>query len=123
MIDNVSLKIMNELCHNGLYSNVELARKLGISVATVAKKINTMIEKGMMVIKAMPNPIIMGYRYQAFIGLSVDLKKIDSVCDRLKENIHVHMVTTSFGRFDILLIVFFRESEMLQDMLNKSCYE
>ena len=117
MLDKISIKIMNELCHDGRYSNVVLARKLGFNVATVAKKINAMIEKRIIVIKALPNPSIMGYDSQAFIGLSVDLKKINNVCDRLTKYKHTFMVTTSFGRYDILLIVFFHKKDMLHDFI------
>lgn len=119
MLDNTSLRIMNELCHDGRFSNVRLAQKLGISAVTVAKKINTMIEEGVIAIKAMPNPAKMGYHAQAFIGLYVDLKKIDSICEQLTEHPHVNSVITSFGRFNVLLIVFFREWGMLQNFLRE----
>jgi DNA-binding Lrp family transcriptional regulator len=119
MLDKISLKVMSELCHDGRSSNVKLAQKLGISAVTVAKKINAMIEDAIIAIKAMPNPAKMGYQAQAFIGLSVDLKKIDSVCDQLTDNPHINTVVTSFGRFDILLIVFFPEWETLQNFIKE----
>ena len=75
MIDDISFKMMTELRRDGRATNAQLARKLGISMATVAKKFNAMIEDGVIVIKAMPNPYIMGYHSQAFIGLSIDFKK------------------------------------------------
>lgn len=119
MIDQTSFNIMRELRQDGRISNARVARKLGISMATVAKKINAMINQGVMVIKAMPNPAIMGYHCQAFIGLSVDSNKKYAVCDRLVGNMHVNMVTTCYGRFDVLLIVFFHELEMLYAFLKE----
>jgi Lrp/AsnC family transcriptional regulator for asnA, asnC and gidA len=110
---------MNELCHDGRSSNVRLAQKLGISAVTVAKKINTMIEKGVIAIKAMPNPARMGYQAQAFIGLYVDLEKVESVCEQLTKNPHVNSIVTSFGRFNVVLIVFFHEWGMLQDFIKE----
>jgi Lrp/AsnC family transcriptional regulator for asnA, asnC and gidA len=119
MLDKNSLKILNELCHDGRYSNAKLAHKLSINVATVAKKINAMIEEGVIVIKAMPNPAKMGYQAQAFIGLYVDFKKMDSVCNQLMDNPHVNTMVDSFGRFNVLLIVFFREWKMLQNFIQE----
>lgn len=119
MVDKISLKIMKELCHDGRSSNVQLARRLGLSIQTVAKKVNAMVENGTIVIKAMPNPAIMGYQAQACIGLFVDLKKLDVVFNQLKNNIHVNMVTTCFGKFDILIFVFFSDFLMLQDYIKE----
>lgn len=110
---------MDELCHDGRSSNVELAQRLGLSVATVAKKIKAMIETGIIVIKAMPNPMKVGYKTQAFIGLHVDLKKVDSVCNLLMDNINVNTMAITFGRFNILLVVFFRELQMLIDFIKE----
>lgn len=119
MLNNISFKIMRELCHDGRYSNVKLAQKLGISAVTVSKKINAMIEEGMISIKAMPNPAKMGYHAQVFIGLRVDLDKIQSVCKKLVDNNHVNMVANSFGRFDVLLIAFFFDYRMLQNFIGE----
>lgn len=119
MLDKNSLKIIHELCHDGRSNNVELARRLNLSVRTVAKKVNELIDKDIIAIKAMPNPAKMGYQAQAFIGMSVDLKKIDNIYHQLQTNIHVNMVTTSFGRFDILIFVFFRDLTTLQDYIKK----
>ena len=102
---------------DGRATNVEIARKLGINVATVAKKINSIIEKGMIVINAMPDPIIMGYRVKALIGLEAEPKQIDTVCSFLQQDPHVHMVSSCLGRFDILAIVFFENIVLLQEYL------
>jgi DNA-binding Lrp family transcriptional regulator len=114
MIDKTSLKIVGELCHDGRTNNIELAQKLGVSVLTVAKKINYMIEEGIITIKAMPNPIKMGYQAKAFIGLYVDINKIETICSHLIKDNRVNTVTICFGRFNILLIVFSRDWENLE---------
>jgi Lrp/AsnC family transcriptional regulator for asnA, asnC and gidA len=119
MLDDISFKILLELCHDGRSSNAKLARKLGISVVTVAKRVNALIKEGVIEIKAIPNRVKMGYRAQAFIGLDVDLKKIDSVCAQLMNNSHISKALTSFGRFDVLLILCFREWEMLQNFIEE----
>jgi DNA-binding Lrp family transcriptional regulator len=114
MIDNINLKLIFELYHDGRLSNVKLAKKLGINVLTVARRIRELVNEGVITIKAMPNPIKMGYKTGAFVGLDVDLKKIDSVCTQLVENTNVNLVTTCFGRFDVILIAYSRNMETMQ---------
>jgi Lrp/AsnC family transcriptional regulator for asnA, asnC and gidA len=117
MIDKTSLNIIRELRHDGRASNVQLARKLGVSMSTVAKKIKTMIDNHVIVIKAMPNPNLLGYHSQTVVGLSVDLKQKDHICRQLSENVHVNMVTTCFGRFDILLLIFTPDMDRTYDFI------
>ena len=119
MFDDISFKIMLELCQDGRASNAKLAKKLGINVSTVAKRTNAMIGEGLIAIKAVPNPVKMGHQVAAFIGLDVNLKKIGSVCAHLVNNTHIHLVVSSFGRFDILLIVYFPDWGMLQNFIRE----
>jgi Lrp/AsnC family transcriptional regulator, regulator for asnA, asnC and gidA len=117
MIDETSFKIIIELSQGGRSSNVKIAKKLGVSVLTVAKRINAMIEGGIIAIKAVPNPNKMGYYANAFIGLHVELKSVDNVCARLIDNPHVSMVVNCFGRYDVLLNADFRDWENLHDFV------
>lgn len=119
MIDKTSFQIMLELCRNGRASNAKIAHTLGLSVLTVAKKINAMIANDVFAIKAIPNPVKMGYQASAFIGLKVDLKRMDDICAHLANNVHVNLVVTCFGRFDILLLVYFSEWHLLQTFVSK----
>lgn len=117
MLDKLSFQVMLELCRNGRASNAKIAQTLGISELTVAKKINTMIANDVFAIKAIPNPLKMGYQASAVIGLKVDLKHIDNICVQLADNIHINLLVTCFGRFDILLLVYFSEWQMLQSFI------
>jgi Lrp/AsnC family transcriptional regulator, regulator for asnA, asnC and gidA len=123
MLDKTSLKILNELCHDGRYTNIELAKKLDISVVTAAKKVKALMEDGIISIKAIPDHTKMGYKERAAcLGLNVDLKYIDGVCNHLMNNPLVNMVTTSFGRFDILIIVLYQDWVQFQNFVNQELY-
>ena len=117
MLDKTSLMLLFELCKNGKASNAELAEKLGISLITVSKKIKTLLQDGTISIKAIPNPAKMGYRAAAFIGLNVDIKSLDDVCNKLKDDTRINLLVTCFGRFDVLLIVYFQEWSALNRFL------
>ena len=115
MTDRLSYEIIDVLKKDGRYSYAQLARELGVNVATVAKRIEAMLAEDVIVFKAVPNPYKMGYQAHALITLSVDLARIDDVCDRLVDNLNISLVVTSFGRYDILLIADFYSLEELQD--------
>jgi len=119
LLDEISFKIMTELCQDGRYSNAKLAQKLGINVSTVSKRTRSMLQNGVIVIRAIPNPVKMGYVSNAFIGLSIDPRKIEEIRKQLMENPHVNLMVNCFGRFDILLLVYLRKREMLHDFLRE----
>ncbi len=106
---------MFELFKDGRSTNASIAQKLGMSVLTVAKKVNVMIREKIISIRAIPNPVKMGNHASAFIGLNVDIKRIDSICEHLKKIPNVNLMITSFGRFDLLLIVYFPDWELLEN--------
>jgi len=114
MLDKISLKIMSELCRDGRLSNARLAEMLDISEITVARKIESLLNEGVIVIRGIPNPAKMGFKASALIGLKVDLRRIDDISRQLMDNIHINLVVNCFGRFDILLIVYFQEWTELQ---------
>jgi DNA-binding Lrp family transcriptional regulator len=114
MLDVIGRQVMMELFHDGLCTNNEIARKLGISPQTVAKKVNYLLKSGTISIKAIPDPAKMGNFAASFIGLNVDITKIDNICDSLKKIPNINMIATCFGRYDLLLLVFFRSWESLE---------
>jgi len=117
MLDEINTNIVLELYKDGRSSNADLATKLDINTVTVAKRVQTMIEEGIIRIQAVPNPYTMGYNFGAFIGLDVDLTRVENICAQLIDNDHVSLVVTCFGRFDVLLIVYFYDRKMLQSFI------
>jgi DNA-binding Lrp family transcriptional regulator len=114
MLDKISLGIIIELCRKGDLTNSDIANSLNINPATAARKKQKLIKERVIEITALSNPAKMGYKAGAFIGIEVDLKKINSVCRKLSDNIKVNMVLTCFGRFDILISAYFYDMAALQ---------
>ncbi|MBW1803164.1 MAG: AsnC family transcriptional regulator, partial [Deltaproteobacteria bacterium] len=119
MISKIDFKLILELQKNGTISYSDLAEKLGITSKTVAKRIEGLIKSKFIEIRALPNPFKLGLSANALIAVKADISKIDSVCDKLSDNFYVNLVQPVFGRFDIILIVYFPEWDMLHDCLNK----
>jgi Lrp/AsnC family transcriptional regulator, regulator for asnA, asnC and gidA len=108
-LDETSRRIMSLLFKDGRSSNTLIAKKLGLSVATVARKIDSMILNQEFSIIASTNPVKMGNNAGAVIGLNLDMKKIETLFAELKKVPNIHIMVHTFGRFDLLLIAFFHD--------------
>jgi DNA-binding Lrp family transcriptional regulator len=108
-----------ELQKNGRTSNAELALRLGISPATVAKRVESLLKNNFISIRALPNPYKLGFQANALIAIKADPKKITIICNQLVDSFHVNFVQTVLGRFDIQLIVYFPDWEMLHHFIKE----
>ncbi len=113
MINDLDRKLILALQQNGRASQVDLANQLGVHVSTVAKRIVALEGNETMKVRALPNPYKLGFIAHAFIAIEADSSKINSICDHLYKNFNVNLVVTTFGRFDILAIVYFSTWEKL----------
>ncbi len=60
----------------------------------------------------------MGLMANALIGMNVSMDKIDEVCANLKEYFNVNLIVTSFGRFNLLIAVYFKTREKIDNFLS-----
>lgn len=118
LIDNADRQIILALQNNGRTSYAQMARHLGVSPATVAKRVASLGQEGVITIRALPNPMKLGYTANALLALNVDLTKINDVCKRLADNFNVNLIHTSFGRFDLFAFVYFPSWEKLHEFIS-----
>ncbi len=119
MIDDIDRRIIAALRNDGRDSHADLATTLGVSAATVAKRLDKMLGEGIITVRAILNPNKLGYTAHAFIALDVDLVNVDRICADLISNHNTSLVVTTFGRFDVILLADFPNWEMLQDYISK----
>jgi len=103
MVSNTDLKLIAALEEDGRASYIELAQNLGINPSTVAKRVRSILNDGLIDVKAIPNPYKMGHNANAMIGMNVDLRKIDKVCKKLLTKFHINLILTTFGCFNVIL--------------------
>ena len=113
---------MQELQNDGGAGYSELATRLGITPKTVASRIEGLLKSRVIAIRAQPNPYKLGFSASAVIAVKTDPGKIDDVCKRLAGNFYVNLVQTMFGRFDVMVIVFFPNWEMLHEFISNELY-
>ncbi len=84
-IDGVDCEIIQLLQKDGRITNIEIARKLKVSEATVRARMKRLIDAEIIQIVAVSNPIKLGFRVTGSIKIRVDIKKMNHVIQELKK--------------------------------------
>jgi Lrp/AsnC family leucine-responsive transcriptional regulator len=121
-ISKTDLRLMAELQKDGGIRYSDLSAKLGVTPKTVAKRVEGLIKSGIIVMRGQPNPYKLGLSASAVIAIKADPTKIGAICEQLCGYFNVNLVQTVFGRFDILIIVYFPSWELLHQFINDELY-
>jgi Lrp/AsnC family transcriptional regulator for asnA, asnC and gidA len=112
-VDSIDREIIRLLQRNGRTSNTEIGRALGRTETTIRKRIARLLDEGLVTIVAVPSPRAVGTTMSAIIGVSVDLRQIESASKTLASLAEVRYLGLSTGRYDIILEAFFTDTEHL----------
>ena len=112
-MDEIDYKLVFELQKEPRKQNTELAQLLGVSEATVRRHIRDLVESGTLKLTALPNLTKVGYRTRAFIGLQVEVSKVEAVAERIAQYPEVHFLIFCAGNVDIFIWALFSSTEHL----------
>ena len=112
-LDDLDRRIMKMLRHDGRLAFAEIARAVGISKATVRKRVDRLIGAGAIVIMARVNPAPIGFPVDALIGVRVVRGRIKEVGRQLAKMENVAYVAYLAGSFDIIIEAFLPDTEGL----------
>ncbi|MCL4459891.1 MAG: Lrp/AsnC family transcriptional regulator [Chloroflexi bacterium] len=118
-IDGLDQKIIASLRENGRKSNRDLAREIGVTEATIRKRIRGLIERGSMHIAALTNPFHLGYNVNMLVGIQAEPAHLEEIAHKIAELRQVRFVSISAGRYNIVAVVLFTSSDDLLDFLTK----
>ena len=120
MIDEMDKKILNELNKNARLSFRDLAKILGISVATISHRVKKMEHLG--IIKGYI-PLLdqkkVGYDFTAIIEISIEKGRLSDVEKKLAEFENTVGVYDITGVYDALVIARFKDRDHLNDFIKK----
>ncbi len=117
MIDKIDRKLIIELQKDGRYSCASLAKKLGIGISSVSRRIRRLQQEKIIKVIAVPNAEKLGLVATAIIGMDVDIDKIDSVCSKLVIHENILNVAITFGRYNVLIEAYHQSTEALLNFL------
>lgn len=117
-LDEVSKAIVEELQQDGRRPYATIGKSVGLSGAAVRQRVQRMIDAGVMQIVAVTDPMQLGFKRQAMIGIRCSGDTTE-VADRLSELEAVDYVVLTAGTFDAIVEVVCEDDDDLLDLLNK----
>jgi len=113
-LDNIDQHIIEAMRKDGREAFAQIAERLNVSPGMIRQRYNRLVELGYLKVVAVTNPLMMGMRTMALIGIRTDGRKMLQVAENVaKLNEVVYLVIVS-GRYDIMAEVFCKDDE---DML------
>lgn len=120
IIDELDKKILNVLLTNSRLSYREIAKKIGVSVATVMNRVNRLQkEKLIKKYSAVLDYEKLGYDIKVAIDLRVSKGKLFEVEKKIASHPNVSAVYDVTGNFDCLLIATFKNRRMMDKFLKE----
>lgn len=117
-LDDVSKAIIEHLQEDGRQSYATIAKHVGLSEAAVRQRVQRLLDAEVMQIVAVTDPLQVGFRRQAMIGIRVDGDLLP-VGDALTEMKEVSYVVTTAGSFDLLAEVVCEDDDELLELLTR----
>ena len=117
VLDDVSKAIIALLQRDGRRSYADIGKQVGLSEAAVRQRVQRLTEAGVMQIVAVTDPLQLGFRRQAMIGLKV-AGDVRPVADALAAIEAVDYVVVTAGAYDLLAEVVCEDDEGLIELLH-----
>ncbi len=118
VLDDISKRIIEQLQLDGRRSYAAIGKAVGLSEAAVRQRVQRLHETGVMQIVAVTDPLTLGFRRQAMIGLKCD-GDVTKVADDLAGMSEIDYVVLTAGSFDLLLEVVCEDDDHLLEILSR----
>lgn len=112
-VDEIDLQIIGALQKDGRVAFAQIAEQLNVSPGMIRLRYNRLVEQGFLRVVAITNPLRMGYKTMAMIGIRADGSKLLDVAEKISRLDEVIYMIISSGRFDIFAEVVCRDHEDL----------
>jgi Lrp/AsnC family transcriptional regulator for asnA, asnC and gidA len=119
-LDGVDKYVIEAMRKDGRESFAQIAEDLKVSPGMIRQRYNRLVKLGYLKVVAVTNPLMMGKRTMAMIGIRTDGRKMLEVANKLIKFDEVVYIVVVSGRYDILIEVFCSDHEdMLKFMTEK----
>jgi Lrp/AsnC family transcriptional regulator for asnA, asnC and gidA len=117
-LDEISKRIIEQLQADGRQSYAAIGKAVGLSEAAVRQRVQRLHETGVMQILAVTDPLRLGFRRQAMIGIRCD-GDLQKVADDLAALAEIDYVVLTAGSFDLLIEVVCEDDDHLLEVLGR----
>lgn len=118
-LDATDQALIKELQRNGRATNVELAKKVGLSEGAIRQRIRKLTARKLIRVVAVEDPFAGGRRTHVVICLRTEIKRLEHVAGKLAAMPELSYVYVTSGPYDIVAVGFFESDADLHDFLTR----
>lgn len=117
MLDDTDRSIVELLQQDGRMPFTTIAQRIGLSEGAIRKRVQRLTESGYMQVVAVTDPLSLGDRRVALIGLRID-GRTETVAARIGALPQVEYLVATAGRYDLMFEVIVEHEQALLDLLS-----
>ena len=119
-LDSLDQQLISYLQADGRTPYTTLAAELGVAEATVRKRVNRLIDSGVLRIVGVTSRERLGLQTQAIVGVKVDGDSVERVITQLQPLDMVRYIGVAAGEFDLILELVAASNEELFTFLTRT---
>ena len=116
-ISDLDKRIIEHLQQDGRRPFTQIATILGVSETTVRARTNRLIERGILQIVGVTDPLKLGFQQQAMIGVRCEASQLLEAAEIINAFPEVDYLVVTAGSFDLLVEVVCEDNEALLHFL------
>ena len=117
MLDDLDLDLISELQRDSRQTNIQLARKFGVTETTIRRRLDKIVTSGAIRFTIIANPKMFGYDLAVLMLFNTNIGMAKTVAQRLAEKPNIYDIALITGQYDIVACGYFRSTEELFDFL------
>ena len=112
-------RIIEHLQQDGRRPFTQIAADLGVSEAAVRARTNRLVERGILQVVGVTDPLKLGFHQQAMIGVRCERDRLLHVAEAVSAFAEVDYVVITAGTFDLLIEVVCEDNDALLTFLTE----
>ncbi|MCU0495316.1 MAG: Lrp/AsnC family transcriptional regulator [Chloroflexaceae bacterium] len=117
-LDALDRAILAQLQQDARLTNRAIAARVGSSEPTVRRRVERLVDEGLVRIVAVASPFALGHRLMAIIGLQIERAYQTQIEQALQAWPEVRFVGLTLGSYDIIIEVWHSDAEQLLEFLS-----
>ena len=112
-VSDLDKRIIEHLQQDGRRPFTQIATDLGVSEAAVRARTNRLVERGILQVVGVTDPLKLGFQQMAMIGIRCERDRLVEVSERVAEMPEVDYVVITAGTYDLLIETVCEDNEAL----------
>ncbi|MFZ5858929.1 MAG: Lrp/AsnC family transcriptional regulator [Chloroflexota bacterium] len=117
-LDEIDRFIVEAMRKDGRVAFSQIAEQLNVSAGMIRLRYNRLVEEGYLRVVAISNPLRLGYKTMAMIGIRVDGSRLLEAAEKIAKLEEVIYLVVTSGRFDIFAEVVCRDQDHLLEFIS-----